>query len=78
MKEDLAIKMKIKVKIHPNSSQEKISKISKKEYIAWIKEKPIENKANISLIKLFKKELGLKIKIISGFTSKIKKIEILE
>ncbi len=38
--------MRLSVKLHPNSSQEKIVKISEKEYEVWIKEKPVEGKAN--------------------------------
>jgi len=68
----------MKIKIHPGSSQEKIVNIGNDNYDVWIREKPIENKANISIIKLFKKELGLKIKIVSGFSSKNKVVEIIE
>ena len=72
--------MKIKMKVHANSSQEKINKISDKEYEVWIKEKPIEGKANSYIEKFLKKELSFrgKVKIISGFTSKIKIVEVLE
>lgn len=68
--------MRIKVKLHVNSSQEKINKISENEYEVWIKEKPIENKANIYLEKFLKKEFGKQVKIIKGFTSRKKIIEI--
>jgi len=47
--------MKIKIKLHPNSSQEKIKEIEKdKKYEVWIKEKPINEKANERLIKILK------------------------
>lgn len=66
---------KIKIKIHPNSSQEKIE--DKKEFLEiWIKEKPIDGKANDSLIKILKKHFNKEIKITSGFNSRIKIIEI--
>ena len=70
--------MKIKIKFHPNSSQEKIEKISDKNYEVWLKEKPIDGKANIELIKLLRKYFGKSIKIKSGFTSRNKIVEILE
>jgi len=70
--------MKFSVKLHPNSSQEKIMKISEKEYEIWIKEKPLDNKANIELIKLLKKYFKKDIEIISGFKSKKKIIELLD
>lgn len=69
--------MKIKVKLHSNSSQEKIKKISEKKYEIWIKEKPIDNKSNEYLIKLLKKYLKTNVKIKSGLTSKLKILEIL-
>ena len=46
--------MKIKVKIHTNSSREKIVKNGENEYEIWIKEKPIGNKANNHLVKILK------------------------
>ena len=45
----------MKIKLHPGSSQEKIEKISKDSYEVWLKEKPIENKANKALEKFLKK-----------------------
>lgn len=70
--------MKIKIKLHPSSSQEKINKINENEYEVWIKEKPIDNKANKYLEKFLKKEWGKKIKIVSGFNSKKKIVEVLK
>ena len=68
--------MKIKIKIHSNSSQEKIEKISENEFEVWIKEKPIQGKANEELIKLLKKYFRKPVKIVFGFNSKIKLIEV--
>ncbi len=68
--------MKIKIKIHPNSSQEKILKISKDNYEVWIKEKPIDGKANKSLEKFLKKEFGKKVKIVRGLSSRNKVVEV--
>jgi hypothetical protein len=69
--------MKISIKLHPNSSQEKIKEISKdKEYEVWIKEKPIDGKANEELVKILKKYFKKPVKITSGFTSRKKVIDI--
>ncbi|VVB79534.1 putative ACR, YggU family [uncultured archaeon] len=68
--------MKLSVKLHPNSSQEKIVKIDEKNYEVWIKEKPIEGKANEFLEKFLKKYFKKEVKITSGFTSRKKIIEI--
>ncbi len=69
------VKMNFKLKVHANSSQEKIEKIQD-GFEAWIKEKPIDGKANSAIIKLFKKLLGKRIKIISGLSSSRKIIEV--
>lgn len=68
--------MKIKIKLHPNSSQEKIKELEKnKEYEVWIKEKPIDGKANEELVKVLKKYFKKNVEIISGFTSRKKIVE---
>ena len=68
--------MKIKVKVHPNSSQEKVVKISDKEYEVWIKEKPVDGKANGFLEKFLKKYFKKEVKIVSGFTGRKKTVEV--
>ena len=69
----------IKIKLHPGSSQEKIKEIDKnKEYEVWIKEKPIDGKANEKLVKVLKKYFGKEVKISSGFTSRNKIIDIID
>lgn len=68
--------MKLKIKLHPNSSQEKIEKISEYKYEIWIKDKPINNRANFELIKVLKKYFKRKVNIISGFSSRDKIVEI--
>ncbi|MBS3071049.1 DUF167 domain-containing protein [Candidatus Pacearchaeota archaeon] len=70
--------MKFKIKVHPNSSQEKIEEIDKNYLEVWIKEKPVNNKANIKIIKILKNYFGKGIKIKSGFTSRNKIIEVSE
>ncbi len=69
--------MIIKIKVHANSSREKIKRTNNSNYEIWIKEKPIENKANVSIIKLLKKYFKKNIKIKSGLRSKNKIIEII-
>jgi len=68
--------MKIKLKVHANSSQEKIQEISSKSYEIWIKIKPIDGKANISLEKMLKKHFKRSVRITSGLTSKNKVLEL--
>jgi len=68
--------MKIKIKLHSNSSQEKISKISDGNYEVWLKEKAVDNRANLKLVKVLKKYFGKEVKIKSGFTSRMKVVEV--
>jgi len=69
---------KFNVKLHPNSSQEKIKKLGgrEKDYEVWLKEKPVEGKANKQLIKILKKHFKKNIKIIKGAKSRNKIIEV--
>jgi len=68
--------MKLKVKLHPNSSREKIEKISDSEYEVWLKDKPVDNRANVKLVKVLKKYFGKEVEIKSGFTSRMKVVEV--
>ena len=59
--------MKIKVKIHLSSSKEEIRKLNEGEFEVWVKEKPVDNKVNIKLIKILKEYFNKEVKIVSGF-----------
>lgn len=68
--------MKIKVKIHPNSSLEKVVELGDKNLEVWVKETPLEGKANLALEKILKKHFKKPVKIIFGFKSRKKVIEV--
>ena len=68
--------MRLNIKAQPNSGRQKIQKISENEYKVFLKKSPEDNKANEELIKFLKKHYKKEIKIIKGFTSKKKVIEI--
>jgi uncharacterized protein YggU (UPF0235/DUF167 family) len=58
--------MIICIKVKPNSKENKLVKINEREYYAEIEEKAEDNRANIELIRLLSRELGVsqnKIKI---------------
>ena len=65
----------ISIRVKPNSSKSQLI-FSNELNIAYLKSVPIDNKANEELVKLFKKDYKVKIEIISGHTSKSKKIKI--
>lgn len=69
--------MRIKVVTRPNSGKLEIIKLGEGEYKAYLKSNPENNRANLELIKLIKKELGFSdVKIVSGKTSRKKLIEV--
>ena len=70
--------MKLSIRLHPNSSQEKIVKISETDFEVWIKEKPVDGKANEYLEKFLKKYFGKPVEIVSGFTSRKKIVEVFQ
>ncbi len=69
--------MEIKIKVKTNKSKQSIVK-EDENYIVNLKSSPIENKANKELIKLFKKELGLDVRIKRGLRSKDKILEVVQ
>mgnify|MGYP003992062575 CR=1 FL=1 len=68
--------MKINIKVKSSSSQEKVEKIDDQNYLVWLKEKPIDGKANVKLMKILRKYFKKEVEITSGLTSKNKIIEI--
>ena len=70
--------MKIQVKVKPNSKAEELSQEGD-SFIIKVKEPPKEGKANQAVIKLLTEYFGIshgQVRIISGFRSKIKVIEV--
>jgi hypothetical protein len=70
--------MKLLIKVKPNSRQEKIEK-TEDGYIVYVKEPPIENKANRAVIRVlaeYFKVPKFQISILSGLKSKQKVVEI--
>jgi len=67
--------MKQKIKVIPNSKQEKIF-IKDGILVVKIKEKLEKGKANAAVIKVLENYFNKKIRIVSGFTSKNKVIEL--
>lgn len=69
--------MRLDIKVQTNSGRQEIQKsIDGKIQKVFLKKQPKNNKANNELIKFLSKHFNKKIKIIKGFTSKRKLIEI--
>ena len=72
--------MKIQVKVKPNSRTEEVRQESD-SFIVKVKEPPKEGKANRAVIKLLAKYFGVtqsQVRILSGFKSKNKVVEVVE
>ena len=68
------------LKVIPNSSQNEIIKENKDQMInlkLYLHAVPDKNKANLELIRFFKKEFGLIVEIVRGMRSREKVIRIL-
>ena len=71
--------MKIFVKAKPNAKEEGIDKIDDLNYVVSVKEPPIKGKANEAIrnaLAVYFKVASSRIKIISGYSSRNKIIEI--
>lgn len=71
--------MKIFVKAKPGSKEEKVEKLDETHYKVSVKEPPVQGEANAAIIRALAEYFGispLKVKIISGHTSRKKIIEI--
>lgn len=72
--------MKIFVKAKPSSKIENIEKIDESHYVVSVKEPPIKGKANQAIrnaLAVYFKTGSARVKIISGFSSRNKIIEII-
>lgn len=72
--------MKINVKAKPNSREEKVDKIDENNYMVSVKEMPEKGKANEAIrnaLAVYFKIASSRVKIISGYSSRNKIIEII-
>ena len=75
--------MKIFIKASPGAKYERIEKIDslgKDHYSVWVKEPPVKGKANQAIINVLAEYFKIapsRVKIVSGYASRQKTIEIL-
>ena len=67
----------LEVKTNANNTKLKEFNNSKKSYLMEVAAPPQDNKANLEIIKYFKKNLKKDIRILSGLTSKKKLIRLI-
>jgi len=72
--------MKINVKAKPSSREEKVEKIDDNNFVVSVKEPPEKGKANEAIrnaLAVYFKTASARVKIVSGYSSRNKIIEIL-
>jgi hypothetical protein len=73
--------MRIFVAVKPKAKENKIEKTSDNRFSVWVKEPPVGGRANEALRRAMARHFGVplaKVKIVSGFASRRKAIEIFE
>ncbi len=73
--------MKISVKVKPGAKEKKIIKISDTQFEIWVKEPPIQGRANFAVTRALAEYFGVSvsnIRIVAGRASRQKIIEIKE
>ncbi|MFH1575577.1 MAG: DUF167 domain-containing protein [Candidatus Nealsonbacteria bacterium] len=71
--------MKIFIKVKPAAREELVEKVDETNFNVQVKEPPVGGRANMAVIKALADYFGIaqsNIRIISGFTSRLKTIEI--
>jgi len=71
--------MEIFVKAKPKSKIEKVEKIDENHFEVWVKEPPVEGRANFAIIKALADYFNVKmseVRLKSGFTSRNKKFDV--
>ena len=72
--------MRINVKARPNAKEEKVEKLDESSFVVSVKEPPVQGKANRAIINALAMYFGIasaRVKIVSGWSSRQKVIEIL-
>lgn len=72
--------MKIFVAAKPSSKEDKIEKTGENQFVVWVKAPPIRGLANNAILKLvagYFKIPAFRVRIVSGFISRKKILEIL-
>ena len=68
---------RVSIRVIPNASKTEVREITTESVKIAVAAPPDKNKANLELIKFFKKEFKLKVQIVSGEKSRSKVVEIM-
>lgn len=73
--------MRIFVKVKSAAKEEKVEKIDEVNFYVQVKEPPVEGRANMAVVKALADYFSVAqsgVRIVSGFTSRLKIIEIIK
>lgn len=71
--------MKIFVQAKPRSKEERVEKIDDTHFVVFVKEPPVQGKANVAIAKALAEHFGVSVsfvRLVSGFASKEKTFEV--
>ena len=68
--------MRIRVAVKPNARENRVERVGEDEYVVLIKAAPKRGRANAALLKVLSKHFGGQARILTGFTSRHKVIEV--
>lgn len=77
---DIIDEMKINIKVKPNSSREKIERLTSEEFILWVRAPAKEGKANEAAVKMLSAYFDIpksRIRIVRGNAARDKLVEII-
>jgi len=72
--------MKIFIKARPSAREEKVEKISETNFVVWVKEPPVKNKANKAIIKALAQYFNIAssgVVLVAGSSSRQKIFEVI-
>lgn len=72
--------MRVFVKAKPRSREERVEKIDDTHFVVFVKEPPVQGRANVAITKALAEYIGVpasSVRLISGFSSKEKMFEVL-
>ncbi len=69
--------MRINVKAKPDSNENKIEKLDDQNFVVFVKDPPVQGRANRAIIKLLSEYFhSQRVRIVSGHTSRNKIVEV--
>ena len=68
--------MRIRVAVKPNARENRVERVGEDEYVVSVKAAPKRGRGNAVLLKVLSKHFGGQARILTGFTSRHKVIEV--